>query len=73
VKLKLSSGAVEVRFNRAGPAGGLVLVPGNGGNNRYDLREAIVDSYANWQSDPRYQRWVKEARFQFAIPTADRQ
>jgi hypothetical protein len=73
VKLKLSSGAVEVRFNRAGPVGGRVLVSGGSDTSRYDLREAIVDSYANWRSDPRYQRWVKEAMFQFAIPAADRQ
>ncbi|MGD0114184.1 MAG: hypothetical protein ABSD48_20180, partial [Armatimonadota bacterium] len=72
VKMKVDGKAVEIQFNRAGTVGGTVAVSANGRSDRYELREAIVDSYANWRSDPRYEKWVTEARFGFVIPQADR-
>jgi hypothetical protein len=73
VKLNLNGEAVEVRFSRTGPVGGAVTTSGSGRGDRYELREAMVDSYANWRSDPRYEKWVKEPRFGFVIPHGDRQ
>jgi hypothetical protein len=72
VKMKVDGTAVEVRFNRAGTVGGTVAMSANGRSDRYELCEAIVDSYANWRSDSRYEKWVKDARFGFVIPQADR-
>ena len=72
VKLALGGREIEVRFNRSGPVGGSAAVTGNGRTDRYDLREAIVDSYANWRSDPRYEKWTREARFRFVMPSAER-
>ena len=72
VRLGLAGGPVEVRFNRSGPVGGRVVGSGGALRGRFELKEAIVDSYANWRSDPRYRKWVREARFAFVIPEGDR-
>jgi YVTN family beta-propeller protein len=72
VRLSLGGRAIELRFDRTGPVGGEAAVSENGKSDRYQLREAIVDSYANWASDPRFRKWTTESRFGFVIPQGDR-
>ncbi len=72
VKLTLRYQDIEVRLNRTGPVGGQATVTAGGLTARYSLKEAVVDSYRNWASDPRYQAWTHEARFAFVVPRGDR-
>jgi len=68
VELSLAGREIAVRLNRTGPVGGSAAVSQNGRTDRYQFRDAIVDSYDNWRSDPRYAKWMTEARFDFVIP-----
>ncbi len=54
VSFSLNGQDYQVRLNRLGPVGGEATVTTNGRVDRYPLREAVVDSYRNWSSDPRY-------------------
>jgi hypothetical protein len=64
----LGGRAIEVRFRRAGPVGGTATILEQGKSARYDLHEGIADSYAGWQSDPRYQQWRTDPAFSFVVP-----
>jgi hypothetical protein len=72
VRIARPDGSVEVRFDRRGPVGGMALVTSRGRSQRYDLREAIEDTYRNWSADPRYQMWVTDPRLSFVVPAKDR-
>jgi len=72
VRLALGGRQIEVRFHRSGPVGGRATVTESGKTDRYQLREAIVDSYEHWRSDPRYKQWSQEARFGFMSPFSGR-
>jgi hypothetical protein len=68
VRVALDERLVEVRFDRGAECGGEVSVGERTETKRYELRPGIVDSYRDWQADPRYERWVGEARFGFVMP-----
>jgi hypothetical protein len=72
LRMKLPDRAIELRFGRRGPVGGSAVVSSRGESQRYDLREAIEDSYRNWSADPRYQQWVSDPRLSFVVPAKDR-
>jgi hypothetical protein len=72
LRIARPDGSIEVRFNRCGPVGGMALVTSRVKSQRYDLREAIEDTYCNWSADPRYQMWVSDPRLTFVVPPADR-
>ncbi|MFA0750545.1 MAG: hypothetical protein SLRJCFUN_000948 [Candidatus Fervidibacter sp.] len=55
---------VRVSFNRSDLCGGEVVISGGKQVLRHLLNERVNDTYANWQADPRYRRWL-EARFDF--------
>jgi hypothetical protein len=55
---------VRVSFNRSDLCGGEVVISDGKQVLRRPLNERVNDTYANWQSDPRYRRWL-EARFDF--------
>ncbi len=60
---------VRVMFRKDGAVGGEVTL---GDGTRNALPDKIVDTYANWQSDPRFKAWMTEKRFDFVISEADR-
>jgi hypothetical protein len=62
----------EVTLNRAGPVGGTLGVLRDGQTVRQPLAQGIDDTYAHWQGDPRYEKWMREARFDFMLSPADR-
>lgn len=57
-----------VSFQRQGPVGGAVTI----NSQVILLPQRINDTYAAWKSDPRYQSWTTERRYDFIIPPADR-
>jgi len=55
---------VRVAFNRSDICGGEITIANGKQVLRRQLKEQVKDTYENWRTDPRYQRWL-EARFDF--------
>lgn len=68
VELPAEGGPIRVLFDRHGPVGGSVALPGAA---VVELPRQVDDTYRYWQSDPRYEKWAKEDRFRFVVLPGD--
>ncbi len=64
VAVEANERTVQVAFDRSDVCNGEIAITNGKKTLRHLLREQVNDTYENWRTDPRYQRW-REARFDF--------
>lgn len=65
VTVRTNGQTVQVSFDRNDVCGGEIVIANGTQTLRHRLREQVNDTYENWRTDPRYQLWRREARFDF--------